>query len=101
MKVLALYDLVTSLSLSLSQNTLRDGGYIYKGKYEGWYSVPDEAFLSPAQVTDGMEPGTKVRGMESIVVGVAELWFLGFRGNGSHGGMDKRGKLHVSVVCIP
>jgi methionyl-tRNA synthetase len=41
-------------------NVLREGDHIYKGKYGGWYSVPDETFLSPSQVTDGTEPGTKV-----------------------------------------
>lgn len=40
--------------------TLYEGGHIYKGRYEGWYSVPDEAFLSKSQVTDGMESGQKI-----------------------------------------
>ena len=43
------------------QQLLCEEGYIYKGNYEGWYSVPDEAFLSHSQVTDGMEPGSKVQ----------------------------------------
>eukprot|EP01119_Soliformovum_irregulare_P018736 TRINITY_DN5799_c0_g2_i1.p1 TRINITY_DN5799_c0_g2~~TRINITY_DN5799_c0_g2_i1.p1 ORF type:complete len:391 (-),score=71.39 TRINITY_DN5799_c0_g2_i1:920-2092(-) len=30
---------------------LRDKDLIYLGKYEGWYSVPDEAFLTEDQVT--------------------------------------------------
>lgn len=33
------------------QNVLLKNGHIYKGSYEGWYSVPDEAFLTPEQVT--------------------------------------------------
>ena len=46
--------------LEFFQNVLREGDHIYKGQYEGWYSVPDETFLSPSQATDGTEPGTKV-----------------------------------------
>ena len=26
-------------------------GHIYKGQYSGWYSVPDESFLSDPQVS--------------------------------------------------
>ncbi len=33
---------------------------MYKGSYEGWYSVPDETFLSSSQIVDGPEPGSKV-----------------------------------------
>lgn len=32
------------------QNRLHEKGYIYKSKYEGWYSVTDECFYSDAQV---------------------------------------------------
>jgi methionyl-tRNA synthetase len=39
--------------LLTSCECLKDRGYIYKGKYEGWYCVSDEAFLTPVQVTDG------------------------------------------------
>ncbi|XP_038631615.1 methionine--tRNA ligase, mitochondrial [Scyliorhinus canicula] len=31
---------------------LRDEGYLYEGTYEGWYSVPDETFLSDSQVVE-------------------------------------------------
>ncbi|GCB63489.1 hypothetical protein scyTo_0014632 [Scyliorhinus torazame] len=31
---------------------LRDKGYLYEGTYEGWYSVPDETFLSDSQVVE-------------------------------------------------
>ncbi|CAI8055682.1 Methionine--tRNA ligase, mitochondrial [Geodia barretti] len=51
-------------------NVLREGDHIYKGQYEGWYSVPDETFLSPSQATDGTEPGTKV----SVETGHAVEW---------------------------
>ncbi|XP_061542721.1 methionine--tRNA ligase, mitochondrial [Phycodurus eques] len=34
---------------------LRDKGLIYKGSYEGWYSTPDESFLTPTQVADAVD----------------------------------------------
>ncbi|XP_054647463.1 methionine--tRNA ligase, mitochondrial [Dunckerocampus dactyliophorus] len=34
---------------------LRDKGLIYKGSYEGWYSKPDESFLTPLQVGDSVD----------------------------------------------
>ncbi|XP_071477472.1 methionine--tRNA ligase, mitochondrial-like [Diadema antillarum] len=33
-------------------NTLVDKGFIYKGEYEGWYSVTDESFLTNAQIQE-------------------------------------------------
>uniref|UniRef100_A0A8C4SRY1 Methionine--tRNA ligase, mitochondrial n=1 Tax=Erpetoichthys calabaricus TaxID=27687 RepID=A0A8C4SRY1_ERPCA len=30
---------------------LFDKGFIYKGSYEGWYSIPDESFLTESQIT--------------------------------------------------
>ncbi len=33
-----------------------DQGDIYKGKYEGWYCVPDESFFTETQVVDGKCP---------------------------------------------
>ncbi|XP_039621924.1 methionine--tRNA ligase, mitochondrial [Polypterus senegalus] len=30
---------------------LFDNGFIYKGSYQGWYSIPDESFLTESQVT--------------------------------------------------
>lgn len=35
---------------------LYDNGDIYKGKYEGWYCVPDESFWTESQVVDGCCP---------------------------------------------
>ncbi len=35
---------------------LFDQGDIYKGKYEGLYCVPDEAFFTPSQAPDGICP---------------------------------------------
>ncbi|XP_051514925.1 methionine--tRNA ligase, mitochondrial-like [Myxocyprinus asiaticus] len=34
---------------------LHSKGFIYKGTYEGWYSTPDESFLTPTQVTDSTD----------------------------------------------
>lgn len=35
---------------------LYEQGDIYKGKYEGWYCVPDEAFFTEAQLNEGKCP---------------------------------------------
>ncbi len=35
---------------------LYDNGDIYKGKYEGWYCVPDESFWTESQLVDGNCP---------------------------------------------
>ncbi len=35
---------------------LYDNGDIYKGKYEGWYCLPDESFWTDTQVEDGKCP---------------------------------------------
>ncbi|XP_022088159.1 methionine--tRNA ligase, mitochondrial-like isoform X1 [Acanthaster planci] len=41
--------------------TLQKRGYIYKGKYEGWYSTSDETFLNSQQVQDSdTQDGVKV-----------------------------------------
>lgn len=39
-------------SVSKFWETLQKNGYIYKGGYEGWYCVSDEAFLSENDVTE-------------------------------------------------
>ncbi|KAL8594803.1 hypothetical protein ACOMHN_047520 [Nucella lapillus] len=36
--------------------TLSKRGHIYKGSYEGWYCVSDEAFLTHEEVKDGVLP---------------------------------------------
>ncbi|KAG9281215.1 methionine-tRNA ligase, mitochondrial [Astyanax mexicanus] len=36
-------------------SVLLNNGFIYKGSYEGWYSTPDESFLTPTQVTDSTD----------------------------------------------
>jgi methionyl-tRNA synthetase len=36
--------------------TLEQNGWIYKGKYEGWYSVRDEAYYSENELIDGKAP---------------------------------------------
>ena len=35
---------------------LQDNGYIYKGVYEGWYAVRDEAFYAESEITNGKAP---------------------------------------------
>ncbi|XP_076862025.1 methionine--tRNA ligase, mitochondrial [Brachyhypopomus gauderio] len=35
---------------------LVDNGFIYRGSYEGWYSMPDESFLTETQVVDSTDP---------------------------------------------
>jgi methionyl-tRNA synthetase len=34
------------------QARIYERGYIYKGAYEGWYCMSDEAFLTDDQVVD-------------------------------------------------
>ena len=45
-----------------------DRGHIYKGSYEGWYSVADESFVPESQVEtlvkDGLETKVRLRGGE-------------------------------------
>ncbi|XP_043216822.1 methionine--tRNA ligase, mitochondrial-like isoform X2 [Amphibalanus amphitrite] len=41
-------------------NLLDSRGYIQKGSYAGWYSIPDESFLTPTQVTEEVRGGQKV-----------------------------------------
>ena len=35
---------------------VRDRGFIYKGKYEGWYCTVDEVFVPETQLVDGRCP---------------------------------------------
>ncbi len=35
---------------------LEQNGFIYKGVYEGWYAVRDEAFYAPDELVDGKAP---------------------------------------------
>ncbi|XP_072034833.1 methionine--tRNA ligase, mitochondrial-like [Amphiura filiformis] len=52
---------------------LYDGGYIYQGEYEGWYSTADEAFLSNQQVHDVTVDGGNVQKV-SIETGNPVEW---------------------------
>uniref|UniRef100_A0A0N7ZBR9 Methionine--tRNA ligase, mitochondrial n=1 Tax=Scylla olivacea TaxID=85551 RepID=A0A0N7ZBR9_SCYOL len=36
---------------------LADGGHLYRGRYEGWYCLADEAFLGEGQVREEQLPG--------------------------------------------
>ncbi|PVD19061.1 hypothetical protein C0Q70_21620 [Pomacea canaliculata] len=40
---------------------LQNRGYIYKGQYEGWYSISDEAFLTDEEVQDTTSHDGKVQ----------------------------------------
>lgn len=41
---------------------IKDEGYIYLGKYEGWYDVSSETFVKESEVVDGKSPdGNPVR----------------------------------------
>jgi len=43
------------------QQVLQSRGYIYRGKYEGWYCISDEAFLSDDDVIEvAGDRGTKL-----------------------------------------
>lgn len=37
---------------SVAQTVLQDKDLIYKARYEGWYSVSDEAYYTPSQIRD-------------------------------------------------
>lgn len=44
---------------------LIDNGYIYQGKYAGWYAVRDEAFYDAKEIVDGKAPsGAEVEWVE-------------------------------------
>ena len=48
--------------ITVLQKTLESKNHIYKGKYEGWYSTSDEAFLTKDQITDSTdEHGNKIK----------------------------------------
>lgn len=50
---------------------IRDNGYIYMDKYEGWYDVSSETFVKESEVVDGKSPdGNAVRWVEE------ENWFF-------------------------
>lgn len=45
-----------------------NNGFIYKGKYEGWYSVSDEAFYNTSQVQEIQNPDSKEKLMVSFLL---------------------------------
>lgn len=50
---------------------IRDNGYIYMDKYEGWYDVSAETFVRESELVDGKSPdGNEVRWVEE------ENWFF-------------------------
>jgi len=55
---------------------MRDAGHIYEGRYEGWYSVRDEAFYDEKELVEG-EGGTKLSPQGTPVEWtVEESWFF-------------------------
>jgi methionyl-tRNA synthetase len=53
-------------------NVLDRNGYIYKGMYEGWYSVRDECFYAESELIDGKAP----TGAEVAWVAKEESYFF-------------------------
>jgi methionyl-tRNA synthetase len=41
------------------QKILESKGLLYKDNYEGWYSVADECYYTPAQIAPGPEPNSE------------------------------------------
>ncbi|MBW0509178.1 hypothetical protein O181_048893 [Austropuccinia psidii MF-1] len=55
-------------------NSLSKNGYIYKGQYEGWYSVSDESYYAANQVHKTLDPVTGAQVMTSIETGQPVEW---------------------------
>ncbi|KAJ3513152.1 hypothetical protein NLJ89_g3113 [Agrocybe chaxingu] len=55
---------------TLIQRKLNEKGFIYKGKYAGWYSITDECFYTDAQVTTDPSGTQKI----SVETGAVVEW---------------------------
>ena len=55
----AIHSIPWRINFDPLQNNLYNGGYIYKGKFEGWYCVSDEEFVGDDEVTDGSDTDGK------------------------------------------
>ncbi|XP_049850410.1 probable methionine--tRNA ligase, mitochondrial [Schistocerca gregaria] len=54
---------------------LTENGQLYKGTFEGWYSVSDESFLTDTQVADELSPsGTPTGKKISLESGNSAIW---------------------------
>lgn len=53
---------------------LRERGYIYTSKHEGWYSVSDETFYPPSTVHLIVDPPTGRKMMVSMETGTEVQW---------------------------
>ncbi|KAI3334391.1 tRNA synthetases class I (M)-domain-containing protein [Ustulina deusta] len=53
---------------------LRDGGYIYENKHEGWYCVSDETFYPDTMVEKRVSPVTGKSFIASVETGNAVEW---------------------------
>lgn len=45
-----------------------NNGFIYKGRYKGWYSVSDEAFYNTSHVQEIQNPDSKEKLMVSFLL---------------------------------
>lgn len=55
-------------------HVLKERGYLYEAKHEGWYSVSDETFYPPSQVHLIVDPPTGRKIMTSIETGKEVEW---------------------------
>lgn len=59
---------------NLLQNLLNKNGYIYKAKYEGWYCVSDETFLTETQLKEHSDSADGEKRFVSIESGHPVEW---------------------------
>lgn len=56
------------------QNKLAEGGYLYKSTHAGYYSITDECFYTPAQITARPGPGGEEPVLVAQETGSAVEW---------------------------
>ena len=54
--------------------SLKERGFIYQSKHEGWYSVSDETFYPPSQVRRALDPATGRTFLASVETGKEVEW---------------------------
>ena len=54
--------------------SLKERGFIYQSKHEGWYSVSDETFYPPSQVRRALDPSTGRTFLASVETGKEVEW---------------------------
>ena len=82
---------------------LKQRGYVYTAKHEGWYAVSDETFYPPSAVQLALDPSTG----RKFMVGIGSTAFeydsdskVGFGRDRQRRRMDLRGELSLSTLCI-